>query len=154
MGSSQGWFKSSYSGGANTECVEVRLRPDGLEVRDSKDLEGPVLAFPAAAWASFTSEIRNGRLHPEERSPVAATAARWWPRQLAHTPGHRPTVNEHATFRPWTQFSGQSGYNLGITGAGSASAHDLSTEMASASSTPPALSSRRVRWSRGNVSSR
>ena len=46
------WFKSSYSG-QNGECIEVRLRTAGIEVRDSKDLSGPAVAVGAVAWLSF-----------------------------------------------------------------------------------------------------
>ncbi|SEN06096.1 protein of unknown function [Actinacidiphila rubida] len=67
------WFKSSYSGSGGGECVEVALEwrksthsgtnggdcvevaacPQTVHVRDSKDPEGPVLTFPAAAWSAF-----------------------------------------------------------------------------------------------------
>ncbi|WP_344321606.1 DUF397 domain-containing protein [Streptomyces macrosporus] len=30
-----------------------------VPVRDSKAPDGPVLAFPAASWASFIGELRN-----------------------------------------------------------------------------------------------
>jgi hypothetical protein len=59
------WFKSSYSGGSNTECVETAIHHAGVDVRDSKDPGGPVLAFPAAAWAAFIAEVRGGGPHPE-----------------------------------------------------------------------------------------
>ncbi|UKY50734.1 DUF397 domain-containing protein [Streptomyces inhibens] len=61
------WFKSSYSGGEGNECVEVaNLHNQGrIAVRDSKDLQGPVLAFPAGTFAAFIDEVRgdpaNGR---------------------------------------------------------------------------------------------
>lgn len=56
------WVKSSYSGGANTECVEVAFTSQTTLVRDSKDPEGPVLAFPASAWTGFIAGIRGGLL--------------------------------------------------------------------------------------------
>ncbi|WP_434595070.1 DUF397 domain-containing protein [Streptomyces sp. A5-4] len=50
------WFKSSYSDSSNSsECVEVAAAPDGIHVRDSKNLLGPRLAFAPAAWAGFVS---------------------------------------------------------------------------------------------------
>jgi uncharacterized protein DUF397 len=60
------WFKSSYSGGANTECVEVAVIRDGALVRDSGDPMGPVLAFAAPAWTAFITGIQGGEIHPAE----------------------------------------------------------------------------------------
>jgi hypothetical protein len=58
QGASETWMKSSYSGG-NGACVEVKA-PAGAElaVRDSKDIEGPVLAFPADAWNAFVASVK------------------------------------------------------------------------------------------------
>ncbi|MDI3405474.1 DUF397 domain-containing protein [Streptomyces cavernicola] len=54
------WRKSRYSNGDGGECVEVRDDLPGLvPVRDSKNTEGPVLVFPAGAWASFVRELRG-----------------------------------------------------------------------------------------------
>ncbi len=47
------WFKSSYSGSSNNECVEVAVEPRTIHVRDSKNRQGPALAFSAEAWAAF-----------------------------------------------------------------------------------------------------
>ncbi|MEU6032145.1 DUF397 domain-containing protein [Streptomyces tauricus] len=51
------WFKSSYSGGSGTECVECNHadeRDDGcLKVRDSKSADGPVVAIHVDAWRAF-----------------------------------------------------------------------------------------------------
>lgn len=55
------WYKSSYSGGSGSECVEVAPHLAGLLVRDSKDPAGAVLDFPASSWAAFTEDVRNGR---------------------------------------------------------------------------------------------
>ncbi len=47
------WRKSTYSAG-NAECVEVAAGRRTVGVRDTRQLEqGPVLEFPAEAWASF-----------------------------------------------------------------------------------------------------
>ncbi|OWA15415.1 DUF397 domain-containing protein [Streptomyces sp. CS227] len=57
------WFKSSYSenGGACVEVATNLVASDGLvPVRDSKDLAGPVLGFPAAAFASFVGGVKGG----------------------------------------------------------------------------------------------
>ncbi|MFF2145654.1 DUF397 domain-containing protein [Kitasatospora sp. NPDC058190] len=53
------WRKSSYSGGNNGTCVEVDDADPG-RVRDSKDPEGPALAFTPAAWQSFVTAVRAG----------------------------------------------------------------------------------------------
>ncbi|WP_031520045.1 DUF397 domain-containing protein [Streptomyces sp. NRRL F-5123] len=47
------WYKSSYSGNEAHECVEVATSPRTVHVRDSKDPEGPSLAFAPDAWAAF-----------------------------------------------------------------------------------------------------
>jgi Domain of unknown function (DUF397) len=55
------WFKSSYSG-QNGSCVEARFRADGdVDLRDSKDPEGPSYTFPAAAWTAFVAAVKSGR---------------------------------------------------------------------------------------------
>jgi hypothetical protein len=56
------WVKSSRSGGNGGSCVEVRQRDGRVEVRDSKDQEGPVLSFEAAAWAAFVDGVAKGEL--------------------------------------------------------------------------------------------
>ncbi|MEU1802602.1 DUF397 domain-containing protein [Streptomyces sp. NPDC019937] len=53
MSSELAWFKSSYSGGDGGECVEVATCSDTIHVRDSKDRQGPQLAFSPAAWTAF-----------------------------------------------------------------------------------------------------
>ncbi|MGW6912719.1 DUF397 domain-containing protein [Kitasatospora sp. NPDC054939] len=57
-----GWFTSSYSqqGG---DCVEVAAHSRNVvPVRDSKDPEGPVLLFPADAWRSFITALRDDEI--------------------------------------------------------------------------------------------
>ncbi|MFJ2441233.1 DUF397 domain-containing protein [Streptomyces sp. NPDC087658] len=56
------WFKSSYSGGNTTECVEAACLPRSTAVRDSKDPEGLRLAFGRAAWSGFIEALRRRRL--------------------------------------------------------------------------------------------
>ncbi len=51
-----GWRTSSYSPNGDA-CVEVAPSPGGVLVRDSKDRDGPVLAFPAAAWHTFRTTV-------------------------------------------------------------------------------------------------
>ncbi|MFI8088370.1 DUF397 domain-containing protein [Streptomyces sp. NPDC086080] len=52
------WFKSSYSSGTNGEsCVELALTSGTVHVRDSKNTEGPCLAFEPGAWAAFVPYV-------------------------------------------------------------------------------------------------
>ncbi|MFE7615633.1 DUF397 domain-containing protein [Streptomyces sp. NPDC057496] len=57
------WVKSSYSGNGGT-CVEwapTHASATGIvPVRDSKDPHGPVLAVPAASFASFVAGVKAG----------------------------------------------------------------------------------------------
>ncbi|WP_330453353.1 MULTISPECIES: DUF397 domain-containing protein [unclassified Streptomyces] len=48
------WHRSSYSGSGGDNCVEVTLRPEAIQVRDSKDTALPPLTVSAAAWSNFT----------------------------------------------------------------------------------------------------
>ncbi|WP_062214222.1 DUF397 domain-containing protein [Streptomyces sp. NBRC 109706] len=52
------WFKSSYSA-ENGDCVEIRSSLDGVQSRDSKDHNGPLLAFKADGWAAFLSALND-----------------------------------------------------------------------------------------------
>lgn len=51
-----GWRTSSHST-YNGNCVEV-APADGVLVRDSKDPDGPILAFTRSEWADFTSALK------------------------------------------------------------------------------------------------
>ncbi|MFI7353327.1 DUF397 domain-containing protein [Streptomyces avidinii] len=55
------WRKSSYSNGDGGECVEVSDDLPGIvPVRDTKLAgAGPVLVFPAAAWAPFIRAVKG-----------------------------------------------------------------------------------------------
>ena len=52
------WRKSSYSGNSGGNCTEVTAVPGAVLVRDSKDANGPVLAFGRAAWEAFAAAVR------------------------------------------------------------------------------------------------
>jgi Domain of unknown function (DUF397) len=55
------WRKSSYSSGNGGACVEVaRNLPGIVAVRDSKDPEGPALAFMPEEWLAFLDGVRAG----------------------------------------------------------------------------------------------
>ncbi|GAA2441668.1 DUF397 domain-containing protein [Streptomyces macrosporus] len=52
------WRKSSHSGDAGGECVEVAACPHAVHVRDSKDVSRPSLAFTPRAWSAFLGATR------------------------------------------------------------------------------------------------
>ncbi len=53
---SRDWAKSSYSDPNGGDCVEARQPASGIvQVRDSKDPDGPVLTISARRWLSFLS---------------------------------------------------------------------------------------------------
>jgi hypothetical protein len=52
------WRKSTRSNGNGGDCVEVAGNlPDVVGVRDSKDQQGPALAFTPTAWRAFLHTI-------------------------------------------------------------------------------------------------
>ncbi|OWV07402.1 DUF397 domain-containing protein [Micromonospora wenchangensis] len=52
------WRKSSRSNGQGGACVEVADNLSGVvAVRDSKDPEGPVLAFGPDTWREFVAGV-------------------------------------------------------------------------------------------------
>lgn len=57
------WYRSSYSGNGD-QCVEVATNlaaPHGIvPVRDSKNVTGPALTVPAAAFSAFVAGVRAG----------------------------------------------------------------------------------------------
>ena len=55
---SAAWRKSSYSGGASGNCVEVAATDRTIAVRDSKDSKGPVLAFGSKDWQRFADQVK------------------------------------------------------------------------------------------------
>ena len=53
------WRKAQASVG-NGACVETASCACGVRVRDSKDPDGPVLAFSRAGWAQFIAAMKAG----------------------------------------------------------------------------------------------
>jgi Domain of unknown function (DUF397) len=58
-GDARAWHKSSRSG-ATGACVEVRVVDGAVQVRDSKNPDGPVLTVPPDAWAEFVAGVAGG----------------------------------------------------------------------------------------------
>jgi hypothetical protein len=56
------WRKSSYSGGGQSQCVEIAdvCAGAGVAVRDSKNPTGPVLLLAGAAFACFLDGATGG----------------------------------------------------------------------------------------------
>jgi len=55
------WRKSSRSNGNGGACVEVARNLVGVvAVRDSKDIDGPVLVFPPGDWTAFLGRVKAG----------------------------------------------------------------------------------------------
>jgi hypothetical protein len=55
--SSVTWFKSSYSGGNTTECVEAAFAPRGVLIRDSKRPADQRLTVSPGAWTEFVAGL-------------------------------------------------------------------------------------------------
>ncbi|MGW2419242.1 DUF397 domain-containing protein [Streptomyces sp. NPDC001709] len=53
------WFKSSYSGGNTTECVETAFVPGSVLIRDSKRPGSLRLTVSSSAWTRFVAGARS-----------------------------------------------------------------------------------------------
>ncbi|MFE2216429.1 DUF397 domain-containing protein [Streptomyces canus] len=63
------WFKSSYSGGNATECVEAAIVPFGVLIRDSKRPKHQHLTVSALSWAEFLASV-NVPHRPVDSEPT------------------------------------------------------------------------------------
>lgn len=54
------WLKSSRSGVARDNSVEVAFVGDAIAVRDSRDPDGPTLIFTSAEWDAFVGGAKDG----------------------------------------------------------------------------------------------
>jgi len=52
------WRKSSYSGSNGGACIEVGTADLAVAVRDSKDPDGPLLAFARDQWKAFAERVK------------------------------------------------------------------------------------------------
>lgn len=70
------WRKASASGGNGGQCVEIAMLPDSMiGMRDSKDPDGPVLAFTADEWLAFLDGIGKGEFDMATRSQAEEMAS-------------------------------------------------------------------------------
>ncbi|MFB7619450.1 DUF397 domain-containing protein [Kitasatospora sp. NPDC056181] len=53
------WFRSSHCDDKEFACVEVRLTPGAVDVRDSTDPDGPALTFPSESWTVFLGMLKD-----------------------------------------------------------------------------------------------
>ncbi|HYZ55628.1 MAG TPA: DUF397 domain-containing protein [Streptosporangiaceae bacterium] len=53
------WRKSTYSNNGG-DCVEVARTGSAVTVRDSKNPDGPALAFTPGQWHTFTAKLTAG----------------------------------------------------------------------------------------------
>ncbi len=58
MSKSTVWRKSSHSGQQNN-CVELAVRTDGTDIRDTKARAAGTLAFGLSAWNKFLTTVRD-----------------------------------------------------------------------------------------------
>lgn len=55
-----GWHKSSYSDGADADCVEYLPLPAGeVAVRDSKAPTHGAFIFPVPSWLAFVNAVKS-----------------------------------------------------------------------------------------------
>lgn len=55
-----GWFKSTFSGGSDDNCVEVNHGADHVEVRHSKHPDGPTITYTPDEWTAFLNGAKAG----------------------------------------------------------------------------------------------
>src|ERR1700730_5048254 len=55
------WRKATYSSGNGGNCIEVATADRTVAVRDSKDPDGPCLAFEVRAWQAFAAKVKGDR---------------------------------------------------------------------------------------------
>ena len=54
------WRTASYSSSNGGACIEVGAGPRIAAVRDSKNLDGPKLAFTPGSWHGFIRRLKTG----------------------------------------------------------------------------------------------
>ena len=56
------WRKSTYSGGSQTECVEVAPMAGVVGIRDTKNRPSGHLTVPTSTWQAFITATKTGSL--------------------------------------------------------------------------------------------
>jgi hypothetical protein len=56
------WWKSSYSSDSDN-CVEVRVIPGGIVLRNSKDPDGPRVTYTEEEWDAFLKGAADGEFN-------------------------------------------------------------------------------------------
>ena len=56
---SQEWFKSSFSA-QTASCVQVRFADGVAQVRNNREVDGPVLVFDRGEWEAFMLGVFSG----------------------------------------------------------------------------------------------
>ncbi|TWV42707.1 DUF397 domain-containing protein [Streptomyces misionensis] len=54
------WYKSSYSGGGQSDCLEVACGRTTVPVRDSKNGSKLTLLFSLRGWTFFVGAVKGG----------------------------------------------------------------------------------------------
>jgi len=54
------WRKATKSNSNGGDCVEVANHLEVVAIRDSKNPDGPKLAFSPTSWERFTASVRAG----------------------------------------------------------------------------------------------
>ena len=69
------FFKVSFSQYVWNKCVEVAFGEDdeSVNVRDSKNPEGPVLTFTPDEWDAFIKGVKQGEFDLRRKTEVAST---------------------------------------------------------------------------------
>lgn len=52
------WRKSTYSGGANNQCVECGTTADSVLIRDTADPDSLTLSVSTGMWSEFLGAIK------------------------------------------------------------------------------------------------
>ena len=72
------WRRATYSSSNGGNCIEVATADHTVSVRDSKDPNGPCLAFGVRAWQAFATKLRGERsLHPLRRAGCQNQSETW-----------------------------------------------------------------------------
>ena len=68
------WRKATYSSSNGGNCIEVATADRTVAVRDSKNPDGPRLAFETRAWQTFAAKIKGKRSLPSPSTSAAPFA--------------------------------------------------------------------------------